>query len=584
MSNPDELNNQRSKQEYLKDTIINTLTSDSLDEAVRNITMELGKLFNADRAHFRFYDESLQSFSEVIEEYRKNENIPSVKGKMIYPKEFDIFLKDKLTAQDHIFIINDINAPEYPESFKQLFKNLDINNEIVLPIFYRDKLESAFFITNIESSELLSGKNLNFLIPVAKQLSIGTHLFKLNERLNKTVSYEKIIREAIIDVRSYDNPEKIFEYLVNRLADLYSVNRVSHLHLDPYRNLTVLYEALRGNIRELKGEIIFTSESFKEIAGHIEESIIVINDINQIKNTEIRDFLDKYDIKAFMLYPLEIFIPLTGVRKIEDRILVCSNIPRKWSSQDIEALKLIIGTIMIIYVDIRNRKEIREIEETFIASLVHDLKSPLYGEQKALEFIMSRKPDTNIQNITTYLGDIYKTNEELLRLITNLLTVYSLELGQHELKKEPSNINKIIYDAVRTMKPLADDNESRINIDIQEKLIEIEMDPDEIKRVFTNLISNAIKHNPKGIEINISAKRTDDEILLSVSDNGVGISESDKSKMFQRYSTAKRKIGSGLGLYLSKQIVGHHGGKIWFESEEGKGTTFCFTLPITENM
>ncbi|EKE04630.1 MAG: two-component sensor histidine kinase [uncultured bacterium] len=584
MANFDELNNQQNKQEYLKDIIIHTLTSDSLDEAIRNITMELGKLFNADRVHFRFFDESLQSFSEAIEEYRKNENIPSVKGKMIYPKEFDIFLKDKLTAQDHIFIIDDINAPEYSESFKQLFKNLDINNEIIFPIFYLNKLESAFFITNTESPELLSRQNLDFLLPVAKQLSIGTHLFELNERLNKTAGYEKIIREAVIEVRAYDNPEKVFEYLVNRLADLYSVNRVSHLHLDPYRNLTVLYEALRDNIRELKGETIFTAKSFKEIAGHIEESIIVINDINQIKNTEIRDCLDKDDIKAFMLYPFEVFTPLMGVKKIEDRILVCSNVPRKWSAQDIEALKLIIGTIMIIYVDIRNRNEIREIEETFIASLVHDLKSPLYGEQKALEFIMSRKPDTNIQSITPYLNDMYMTNEELLRLITNLLTVYSLELGQHELKKEPSNINKIIDNAVRSMKPLADDNESRINVDTQEKLVEIGMDPDEIKRVFANLISNAIKHNPKGIEINISAKRTDDEILLSVSDNGVGISESDKPKMFQRYSTAKRKIGSGLGLYLSKQIIGHHGGKIWFESEEGKGTTFYFTLPITENM
>ena len=584
MANFDELNNQQNKQEYLKDIIIHTLTSDSLDEAIRNITMELGKLFNADRVHFRFFDESLQSFSEVIEEYRKNEIIPSVKGKMIYPKEFDIFLKDKLTAQDHIFIIDDINAPEYSKSFKQLFKNLDINNEIIFPIFYLNKLESAFFITNTESTELLSRQNLDFLLPVAKQLSIGTHLFELNERLNKTAGYEKIIREAVIEVRAYDNPEKVFEYLVNRLADLYSVNRVSHLHLDPYRNLTVLYEALRDNIRELKGETIFTAKSLKEIADHIEESIIVINDINQIKNTEIRDCLDKNAIKAFMLYPFEAFTPLMGVKKIEDRILVCSNVPRKWSAQDIEALKLIIGTIMIIYVDIRNRNEIREIEETFIASLVHDLKSPLYGEQKALEFIMSRKPDTNIQSITPYLNDMYMTNEELLRLITNLLTVYSLELGQHELKKEPSNINKIIDNAVRSMKPLADDNESRINVDTQEKLVEIGMDPDEIKRVFANLISNAIKHNPKGVEINISAKRTDDEILLAVSDNGVGISESDKPKMFQRYSTAKRKIGSGLGLYLSKQIIGHHGGKIWFESEEGKGTTFYFTLPITENM
>jgi signal transduction histidine kinase len=582
MTNPEKFNNDQQK--YLTDIIINTLTSDSLDEAIRNITAELGKLFNADRVHFRFYDESMNTFSEIIEEYRKNEAIPSAKGKMLYPKEFDTYLKDKLEVVDHIFIIDNINKPEYPEHFKELFKSLNVKNEIVLPIFYRNELESAFFITNTESSELLSRKNLDFLLPAAKKISIGTHLFKLNEILNKTAHYEKILREAIFKVRLYDNPNHVFEYTANSLADLYKVNRVDHLHINSSGDYVVLYEALKSPGNEIKGEIMFKPESFKEVTGYMKNSIIVINDINQIKNHELRNYLNKNDIKAFMLYPIEEPLPVKTERKIEERIMVCSDIPRKWAHQDIEALKLIMGTITIIYSDIRNKKEIREIEKTFTASLVHDLKSPLYAEQKALEFIMSRKPDTSIQSITTYLNDMYMTNEELLRLITNLLTVYSLELGQHELKKEPANINKIIDDAVRLIKPLADDNETKIAKNIQENLEDIYMDPDEIKRVFTNLLSNAIKHNPKGIEINISAEKKEDEILISISDNGVGIAEEEKANIFEKYRTTKRKVGSGLGLYLSKQIVAHHGGRIWFETEEGKGTTFYFNLPLTENM
>ena len=285
-----------------------------------------------------------------------------------------------------------------------------------------------------------------------------------------------------------------------------------------------------------------------------------------------------------MLYPIEEVNPVKTERKIEERIMVCSDIPRKWSYQDIESLKLILGTIIVIYSDIRNRKEIREIEETFTASLVHDLKSPIYAEQKALEYIVSRKPDTIIQNIIPYLNDMYLTNEELLRLITNLLTVYSMELGKLELKKVPVNINKIIDDAIRTIKPSADDSEAKIVKNVQENLMDIYMDPDEIKRVFINLISNAIKHNPKGIEIIISAEIKEDEIFISISDNGIGINEAEKANIFQKYRTTKRKVGSGLGLYLSKQIVEHHSGKIWFESEVDKGTSFYFTLPITENM
>ena len=113
--------------ENLKNIIINTLISDDLEEAIRNITMELGKLFNADRVHFRFYDKDINTFSEVVEEYRKNKESPSSKRKMLYPIEFDRFLKDKLTQEKHLFIIDDINKPEYPETFKQLFENLEIN-------------------------------------------------------------------------------------------------------------------------------------------------------------------------------------------------------------------------------------------------------------------------------------------------------------------------------------------------------------------------------------------------------------------------------------------------------------------------
>ena len=570
--------------ENLKNIIINTLISDDLEEAIRNITMELGKLFNADRVHFRFYDKDINTFSEVVEEYRKNKESPSSKRKMLYPIEFDRFLKDKLTQEKHLFIIDDINKPEYPETFKQLFENLEINNEIILPIFFRGELESAFFIANTESTELLSGKNLEFLIPAARQISIGTHLFKVQNSLIKAVSYEKILKEIIMEVRGYENLEQVFEYLVNKLADMYGVNKVLHLNTDSLGNFVVINEALKDRVKELEGKIIFTQDSFKELENYTEHSIITVNTLEQIQNTKLKKFLEEKNIKAFMLYPIEIISPVKGERKIEERVMVCSDIPKKWSYQDIESLKLIVGTTAIIYIEIRSRKEIRAIEEIFIASLVHDLKSPIYAEQKALEFIISKKQDASIQSIVTYLNDIYKTNEELLRLITNLLLVYSMDLGLHEIKKEPANISKIIDDAIRTIKPMADDNESEIIKNIQEILMDIYMDPDEIRRVFINIIINAIKHNPKKVEINISAEKRENEIFISISDNGVGIPEAEKANIFQKYQTSKRKVGTGLGLYLSKQIVEYHGGTIWFESEDGKGTTFYFTLPLIDEI
>ena len=107
----------------------------------------------------------------------------------------------------------------------------------------------------------------------------------------------------------------------------------------------------------------------------------------------------------------------------------------------------------------------------------------------------------------------------------------------------------------------------------------VRADKAEIGRVIINLVSNAIKHTREGTEINISAEKINNELRVAVADNGEGIPEAERKNIFQRYPTAKRKIGTGLGLYLSKQIIDAHNGKIWFDSEVGKGTTFYFTLP-----
>ena len=108
----------------------------------------------------------------------------------------------------------------------------------------------------------------------------------------------------------------------------------------------------------------------------------------------------------------------------------------------------------------------------------------------------------------------------------------------------------------------------------------INIDRGEISRVFSNLVGNAIKHTKKGTQIKISAFVKDNCIQFAIQDNGEGISREHINKIFQRYPVEKRKIGTGLGLYLSKQIIEAHKGEIWFETEEGVGTTFFFTLPV----
>lgn len=226
------------------------------------------------------------------------------------------------------------------------------------------------------------------------------------------------------------------------------------------------------------------------------------------------------------------------------------------------------------------KREIEEQRSSFLSSLTHDLRSPILAEQKALEAILSKTMGESLDDFSEYLEEMYKTNDSLLRIVNNMLISDYYESGKIELDLEEKNIKDIFSNAIKSIKPLIEENQSEIFIDIQSGLPLVKVNADEITRVIINLVSNALKHNIKGINIKISAKKIENGIQVSIADNGKGIPDDEKSNIFQKYPTGKRKIGSGIGLYLSKQIINAHNGRIWFDTEEGKGTTFHFVLPI----
>lgn len=228
---------------------------------------------------------------------------------------------------------------------------------------------------------------------------------------------------------------------------------------------------------------------------------------------------------------------------------------------------------------IESLDESNEIKKTFVTALAHDLKSPIIAEQKVLEVILLEKLGTSLENYKEFLVDIKNTNKELLSLIENILTVYHYESGKFTLNKELTSIEDIINESIRSVKYLTLDENSELIINIEKNLPLVLVDKAEIRRVIINLISNAIKHNPKECQIIVSAKKIENELQVAIQDNGHGIPEKYRSKIFQKYPESKKKTGSGLGLYLTKNIIDAHGGRLWFETEINIGTTFYFTLP-----
>ncbi|EKE04717.1 MAG: two-component sensor histidine kinase [uncultured bacterium] len=578
----DQLQDRSNRERLLRAIINEVLTSANQQEAVQSIAAEVGKLFDADRVAIRFFDPNYRIFSEVVGEYRNNENVPTSIGKGGYPSELDEYMAHELFDQKKILVINDIEDPKYPEVLKEVYRDLGVKSTVAAPVFYQDTPIAAIYVTNTVPTKEWNKSDIDLLGPIVQQISIGINLFRLNEKLRNSLDNERMLRQMITEARSFTAHDEIYDYLLVYLTRTFNVKRGLHLHSDEHNNLYVQNEDLQQPemFKSLYKQVLLSAESTVELKPYPTQAIIIYDVAEEIQNTALREYLLSNKIQAIMLYPSAKKAYELLEESVTGTTLITSETPRKWTSDEVDLFKLMIDTVSIIFFEQAQRQELDETRRTFIATLTHDLRSPIIAEQKAIEFITSRDLSTELRNYIEYMQDIYSTNEELLRIVNNMLSVYHYESGKIALTLQAGNIQDTIEAAVRSLKHFAKSQESDITMDIQPDLPLVMMDQTEINRVLVNLISNAIKHNKKGTQIIVAAKKADNEVQVSVSDNGRGIPEESKPKIFQRYPTTKREIGSGLGLYLSKQIIEEHDGRIWFESEVDKGTTFYFSLPV----
>jgi len=238
---------------------------------------------------------------------------------------------------------------------------------------------------------------------------------------------------------------------------------------------------------------------------------------------------------------------------------------------------------LIVLRDITEFKEMNQMREDFMATLTHDLRVPILAEGTTLKFFLKGIFGNLTDKQKEALENMLESNTDLLRMVTSLLDAYKYDSGNIELFKEQVQLKKLVQDCVAELTPSARKNNQSLTNNVSKEIPYLNIDKNEIKRVLRNLISNSITYTPKGGSISVNAENNDNEVIISIKDTGKGIAEAELEKIFDRFfSKAKkfRKVGTGLGLYLSKQIVEKHSGKIWAESNLGEGSTFYFSLPV----
>ena len=254
--------------------------------------------------------------------------------------------------------------------------------------------------------------------------------------------------------------------------------------------------------------------------------------------------------------------------------------------------------IRIYGLDITERKEIDKSKDAFLASVSHELRTPLTSVLGFARIIQKRLEDRilpaiNIQDGRTQkavdqvrgnIDIIVAEGERLTALINNILDLTKIEAGQIEWQMKPLSLSKVVDRAQEATSTLFAQNGLELITDIPDDLPQAVGDCDRLIQVMINLISNAVKFTPKG-SVTCRSRKVGYELITSVIDTGIGIGESDQSEIFERFKqvtdtlTDKPK-GTGLGLPICKEIIEHHGGRIWIESELGKGSNFSFSIPV----
>jgi len=212
----------------------------------------------------------------------------------------------------------------------------------------------------------------------------------------------------------------------------------------------------------------------------------------------------------------------------------------------------------------------------------HELRAPLANIVGYSEFL--REWEITEDERIEYVKIIYQEGQRLSRLVNDVLDLTRMEAGRMSYLYVTDSVNRIVQASLDSLSPDVEDKQLMVIVDLDDQLEPMEMDPDRIQQVATNVINNAIKFSHQGKKLHVKTEPVEDGVRVSVADQGLGIDPQDADKVFNKFEqiidVSHHSIGAGLGMPIAKQIIEEgHGGRLWFESDgKGRGTTFKFTI------
>ena len=518
--------------------VLNTKNLSEFYEAVRG---ELGRIIKVENFYVAYYDEKTDQLSAVFEKDSKDQ-IPSwPSGKSLTGK---VIKEQKPLILKKAEILNLANTGE--------IELIGTRAEVWLgvPLLIGGGVSGVLVVQDYDNPQAYNQAHLELLEMVSKEMSICIERKQAEEALKESEEKLKISYEQL-NTTLNALPDLLFEIDKETIIYDYRASNSDLLFLPPSEFLGKAMKEILP--KEASEKILFAIEKAAEYGNYsgIEYSLQLKNGINW------------FDISIAEKKHLNYYRYILLVRNITDR------------KKAVQALK-------------ENEAQLRELNATkdkFFSIIAHDLKSPFNAILGFSDLLVEQIQERDYGDIEKYVGIIQKSSQQAMDLLLNLMEWSQSQTGKMEFN--PVNVD--VVELINKITELLSFSALQKAITISKKLpdnIQVSGDKDMISTILRNLISNSIKFTHPDGTIVISSEQKQNELMICVSDSGVGIKKENISKLFcieESISTigTQEEKGTGLGLILCKEFVEKLGGNIWVESEEGNGSTFYFTLPYT---
>ncbi|NPV29301.1 MAG: PAS domain-containing protein [Firmicutes bacterium] len=372
---------------------------------------------------------------------------------------------------------------------------------------------------------------------------------------------------------------------------------VRPLTQDEVGELAAAVNAMSRTLREKVQELAESKRLLEAVLANMESGVVLVDQVGRISlvnraagellGIREEEVLGRSHVEVVKNYPLSFLIDEVRRNRQPKREEISLIFPKERILEAHAAPVFGEGRdprgVAVVLHDVSEIRRLERVRAEFVANVSHELKTPITAVKGFAETLLSGAL-YNYRAAEEFVHIIYEEAERLSRLIHDLLELSRIESREVRMQIEPLDLGSEIKRIVSKLKPQFQKKELALGVDLPSRAVLVEADRDRLEQVLLNLLDNSLKYTPRGGQVEVLAREEDHEVVVGVKDTGIGIPQEDLPRIFERFyrvdKARSRKLGgTGLGLAIVKHIVEAHRGRVWVESEAGKGSTFYFSLP-----